>query len=309
MGKFIISLDFELHWGVFDMLDDTYNENILGARVSIDKMLKLFKKYDIHVTWAIVGFLFNEDKNDFEQYRPQLLPSYTNKKLNSYNCEIGENETVDSFHYAHSIIKLIKSYPNQEIASHSYSHYYCKEEGQTLNEFEEDIKSAIAIAKDKFSVDLKSFVFPRNEINEDYLNVLYKYGFTNYRSNPSFWVYQNGHNINLIGKIIRFLDSYFNVAGHSVSNAIKNKELLSIKGDRFLRPFKNKFVNRLMINRIKSEMKCAALNNKNYHLWWHPHNFGLNMDENMNNLENILIYYSLLKNKWNMESVCMEEVQ
>ena len=43
MSKFIISLDFELKWGVRDALDESYNENLLGARHVIPKILNLFK--------------------------------------------------------------------------------------------------------------------------------------------------------------------------------------------------------------------------------------------------------------------------
>ena len=66
ISKLVISLDFELHWGVFDAFGDKYNDNILGARKAIPEILALFKKYNINATWAIVGLLFNESKNDFE---------------------------------------------------------------------------------------------------------------------------------------------------------------------------------------------------------------------------------------------------
>ena len=57
---------------------------------------------------------------------------------------------------------------------------------------------------------------------------------------------------------------------------------------RMLRLFmKNKILNYLMIKRIKNEI-VAAKNNEDYHLWWHPHNFGVNIRENIKNLDNIL---------------------
>lgn len=44
-GQFVISLDFELLWGVRDHADrDTYGKNILGARDALPKMLELFAK-------------------------------------------------------------------------------------------------------------------------------------------------------------------------------------------------------------------------------------------------------------------------
>ena len=55
----LISLDFELMTGVFDNKTiKSYGKNIEGARLSISKTLNLFKKYNIHCTWATVGSLF-----------------------------------------------------------------------------------------------------------------------------------------------------------------------------------------------------------------------------------------------------------
>jgi peptidoglycan/xylan/chitin deacetylase (PgdA/CDA1 family) len=62
-GIFTISLDFELHWGVFDKRDRQAREacykNTLRA---VPQMLELFAKYDVHVTWATVGSLFAANK-------------------------------------------------------------------------------------------------------------------------------------------------------------------------------------------------------------------------------------------------------
>jgi peptidoglycan/xylan/chitin deacetylase (PgdA/CDA1 family) len=309
VSKFIISLDFELHWGVFDTLENEYDDNLNGAREAIEKMLVLFKKYNIHVTWAVVGLLFNENINDYNKYKPALLPGYLDKSLRSLDQKVGVDEKSDKLHYAHSVIALIKSYPNQEIASHSYSHYYCRSKGQTIEEFEEDIRSAKSVAKDKFHIDLKSFVFPKNEINDEYLDILKKHGFTAYRGNPKSWIYKNGQQTNLIGRVIRVLDSYINVTGCADSGIEYNRKLINSKGGRFLRPYKNKFLNRLMLNRIKSEIKYSAVNNQNYHLWWHPHNFGTNVDENIDNLKSILIFYTQLTIKYNMKSVCMQNLK
>ena len=54
----IISLDFELYWGIKHMisLNDCKN-NLLAVRSIIPSLLKLFDEYKIHATWATVGFL------------------------------------------------------------------------------------------------------------------------------------------------------------------------------------------------------------------------------------------------------------
>jgi peptidoglycan/xylan/chitin deacetylase (PgdA/CDA1 family) len=302
-SSLVISLDFELHWGVFDTYGESYNDNILGARIAIPKILALFKKYNIHATWAVVGFLFNEDKNDHAKYNPLLKPSYSNKKLRSYDCNIGENEASDKLHYAHSIIKLIQECPNQELASHSYSHYYCQAKGQTIAEFDNDIKSAINIAKDKFGVDLKSFVFPKNEVNYEYLEVLKKYSFSIYRDSSPVrfkWV--------SFDRVFRLMNTFLKLSKYSINAIIDHHGLKAIKGDRFLRPYTFSFLNYLMLRRVKNEMTFAAKNNSIYHLWWHPHNFGKNLDKNLENLEDILKEFTSLGKIFNMKSFCMKDL-
>ena len=60
---FTISLDFELMWGMYDVLTmQQYSKNILGGRSAIPKILQLFKKYNIHATWACVGLLTFSNK-------------------------------------------------------------------------------------------------------------------------------------------------------------------------------------------------------------------------------------------------------
>jgi hypothetical protein len=52
-------------------------------------------------------------------------------------------------------------------------------------------------------------------------------------------------------------------------------------------------------------MKYAAKNNMTYHLWWHPHNFGINQDKNFVFLEQILLHYTMLHKRYNFESHTM----
>ena len=56
-----------------------------------------------------------------------------------------------------------------------------------------------------------------------------------------------------------------------------------------------------------NEMTYAAKNNELYHLWWHPHNFGVNINENMDNLVTLLKHYQLLHTKYGFASLTMKE--
>ena len=144
-GILVISLDFELYWGVRDNRSiENYQENILGGRLAIPKILALFDSYYIHATWAVVGLLCFDTKTELVAALPQKQPSYINNNLSPYKYieSVGSSEQKDPFHYGYSLLKNIAACPNQEIGTHTFSHYYCLEDGQNLQEFTADLQAA-----------------------------------------------------------------------------------------------------------------------------------------------------------------------
>ena len=61
----------------------------------------------------------------------------------------------------------------------------------------------------------------------------------------------------------------------------------------------------LHISIIKQGMKEAAKRNAIYHLWWHPHNFGNNLNDNLNGLKKIVKHFTNLKDLYGMKSKSM----
>ncbi len=55
-------------------------------------------------------------------------------------------------------------------------------------------------------------------------------------------------------------------------------------------------------------MMDAARNNRLFHLWWHPHNFGVNLEQNLTFLTRVLNEYSGLRERYGMLSLTMSEV-
>ena len=168
-GAIVVSLDFELHWGVRDRRSATgpYAENLRGARQAVPRILELFQEFGVAATWATVGLLFARSREEARAYWPRERPGYADARLDPYREVVGEGEADDPFHYAPSLISLIQTGPRQEIATHTFSHYYCLEPGQGREAFSADIASAVAIARDR-GIDITSIVFPRNQVNPDY---------------------------------------------------------------------------------------------------------------------------------------------
>lgn len=312
-GKFIISLDFELHWGAPEKWNLNTKENCFDeTRRSIPKVLALFKEYNIHATWATVGFLFAKSKAQAEAFFPLKKPSYSNQNLNYYNLFaqglVGENEDDDPYHFAPSLIQKIIDTPGQEMATHTFSHYYCNENGQSIEEFELDLKAAQNIAKENFQIELQSIVFPRNQFNEKYLSIAKKNGIKVVRSNPNVWFWKSNSKII---PLFRALDTLTPISTRlTFQIPVVRDGLLQLPASRFFRPYskKEEIIQNVKINRIKNEMTEAARNNRGFHLWWHPHNFGDDVEQNMKNLEEILKHFKKLNSKFGFESKTMIEL-
>src|SRR5690606_7570267 len=140
-----------LLWGVFDVLDPVVHEDyFVNTRLVIPEVLALFEFNKIHATWATVGMLFNQNWEEWNFNKPKVLPLYRNTKLSSY--EYGDKIQRKGFEnlcFASELIDLIKSVPNQELASHTYSHYYCLEPGQDIMAFSQDLDMAVKVATQK----------------------------------------------------------------------------------------------------------------------------------------------------------------
>ncbi|AEB08124.1 polysaccharide deacetylase family protein [Desulfobacca acetoxidans] len=313
---FIISLDFELYWGVQHRLSLEESKNILlNTRSAIPKILNIFIENDIHATWATVGFLFFETKDELLNSLPNRIPQYKNYRLSSYRniTNIGCNEKEDPFHFAPSLIKQIASTNHQEIGTHTLSHYYCLEESQDSDMFRDDLAVAMNIAR-KYDIQIKSIIFPKNQINTNYLPICAEFGIMSYRQNQDNWIYleRDTNSDSLLIRGIRLLDNYINITGYN-SNFMTyepNKYPIAIPASRLLKPYAKEpsWLLAMKIHRILSDMTYAAKNSLIYHLWWHPHNFGQHTEQNLIILDNILQHYNILKSEYGMESLNMNEI-
>src|SRR3954471_20193036 len=80
---FTISLDFELMWGSFDsgkhrkFVSHLARDGAGGFRATraiVERLLALFRKYDVSVTWATVGHLFLDACEEREGVKHPDMP-------------------------------------------------------------------------------------------------------------------------------------------------------------------------------------------------------------------------------------------
>ncbi|MFF2484020.1 polysaccharide deacetylase family protein [Paenibacillus sp. NPDC058071] len=316
-GLFVISIDFELYWGVRDLYSlEEYRRRFGRERSLIPDTLALFARNGIHATWATVGLLFFESKGEMLASLPIDKPGYVDDGLSPYDhlasSGIGDAEADDPDHFAPSLIRLIQETPYQSISTHTFSHYYCQEEGQTEEQFQADLEAAAAIA-DKRGLRLESIVFPRNQMNERYLQVLRRLNIGVYRGNPSHWLYRRGYSTGdpPLRRALRLADTYFNLSGYHCYplQSYGETEPINIPASQFLRSYSTalKHLEPLRIKRIKDAMTYAAKRGQVYHLWWHPYNLAEGGSANMAVLEQIVEHFGKLRDRYGMRSANMEE--
>jgi|SRR5271166_89420 len=311
-GGFVISLDFELHWGVRDHRTvDEYRANLLGVRQAVPAILGLFERYGIHATWATVGFLFFKTLDDLKTALPEELPMYREASLDPYAAlsEVGKNEDEDPFHFAPNLIRKILACEGQEVGTHTLSHFYALAPGPTLESFRADLRSAKSVAS-QHGIVLKSIVFPRNQISPNHLRICGEEGLIAYRSTEADPWIERGNG--MPGRAMRLADSYLGLSGDGCATPCLEEEysMVRVSGSRFLRPWNAvlRGFEEMRLRRICASMNAAAKSNKTFHLWWHPHNFGVNLEENMAVLTRIAKHYANINRETGWSSLTMAEV-
>ena len=174
-------------------------------------------------------------------YLPAERPDYQKKEYDPYPY-LEQNELEKIYHFAPALIEQIKKTPGQEIGTHTFSHFYTLEKNTTIEQFRNDLRSAIAIAKEK-GIEIKSIVFPRNQYSDEHIKACLEEGIKIYRGNELSGAYKpiSRENENIFRKGIRFADAYINITGHHCHAIPAAGEIINVPASRFLRPYNPKF--------------------------------------------------------------------
>jgi hypothetical protein len=316
-GHFIISLDFELMWGMRDsQRSGDYRPNILGARQAVPALLQLFRRYNIAATWATVGFLMASNKSEMLAALDAASASTAgndphHRALAGYLSEqVGDNVRDDPLHFGGDLVQQITATERQELASHTLSHYCCLEPGASAAGFRGDISAAINLFR-QWDLSVHSLVCARNQLDADHLAQLPALGIQNFRGNPAHLLYRErpGHAVRRSLRLLRLADSLLPVAGPLKADTESYSGLVNLPGSRFLRPWSPSLaaLYPLHLRRIRGEMTAAARQGRDYHLWWHPHNFGLHGQRQLRNLEQLLQHQRSLSESYGWHSANMRE--
>lgn len=316
-GKFILSLDFELFWGLAGWPTNAllnYKPRIEGAVNALYLILSKFKEYDMKCTVGYVGAINFNCIEDFLRNSPSLKPTYSNHLLSSYGllCSLAKDGIIDNkLLFRPDVIHDLMGNERVELSSHTFSHYYALEQGQNIGQFDSDLRSAISDATQQ-NISMKTIIFPRNQIPQQYYDSCVRNGFTHIRGNEESFLYKSETTPLFYDyrRLLRFMDSYINLTGHHTYKSPVRGKLIDVKASRFLRPYSPSFpfLEKLKIKRIKQDLVYAAKNNEVYHLWWHPHNFGIHTDTSIMQLNEICSCFDKLRSLYGMNTYFIKEL-
>ena len=242
-GALVISLDFELHWGVRDHVGrhDALYGRLTEERRAVADLVDVFASRNIRATWATVGFLFASNRGELEDHLPNERPRYERAELDPYAETIGPDEEHDPEHLAGSLVDLIGGTAGQEVGSHTFSHYYCLEPGQDETTFRADLAAAQSMARWR-GLEMTSLVLPRNQWNAAYTDAVLDLGFLCIRGPQRTW----GHHArpsgdqSILHRGARLADTYVGVSPPPTTawrHVLQPSGLCDVPASAFLRPF------------------------------------------------------------------------
>jgi hypothetical protein len=271
-GVFVISIDTELAWRANHVqeipADLTASTQSAAERDAVADLLNLFEHYDTRATWAIVGHLFLDRcaRVDGVAHPDMARPVYDWLDRDWYGNDPATDLATDPMWYGPDIVEMIKTAtPEQEIASHSFSHLIVGDPGCTDEAFADDLRACRDAAGD---TPLRSFVYPRNRIGR--IEVLARSGFDSYRGlRPRPFRGHHGVSrtaLSIVDKLIHQEGStVYPERVHGIWNIPATNLFAPVEGPRAL-PLS------WSIGQQNRRLRQAARHRSLFHLWFHPHN-------------------------------------
>jgi len=287
--------------------------DLAATRPVVTELAALFADRGVRATWATVGFLFASSADEISAHRPAVRPRYSRGELDPYGEPVADDESVDPEHLAGSLVRELAATTGQEVASHTFSHFYCLEDGSDEASLRADLAAAQSIAG-RFGLVLTSLVLPRNQWNPRYARAIRESGFNCFRGPQPGRGHQpeaqNDHTA--ADRVARLIDSYGGLTPPPTvawDQVPRSDGLCDIPASAFLRPYspRRRALEELKRRRLVSGLRDAARRGRIFHLWWHPHNFARYPVENFTLLQRLLDEFGRLSHNEGMVSLSMRD--
>ncbi|HUG91873.1 MAG TPA: hypothetical protein VML55_13630 [Planctomycetaceae bacterium] len=279
-GVFTFSLDFELAWGTRGRRYASSVPPFLdGTRVAVAGLLKLFEKYEVSATWAIVGALLT-GSDDGGKHPLLDGPAFA-------DVPAGNARTAPHW-YAEDVIESIRGCPvPQEIGCHTLSHLYVDPALTGREAFRRDLHGFRRLFDELGLAQPGSFIFPKAIMG--HFDVLAETGFRCYRGPESKW-FERLPGV-LAPAAMRMVDARLALPPTVGSPSLGPEGLWVIPSSQFYSPFMSvgRYVSvAARVRKALEGLRRAAQRRQVFHLWTHPFNLGCRTRELLAGLEQIV---------------------
>lgn len=301
---FCISIDTELVWGRVHMSNiDSFVEKAQQERLIIKRILKLFKKYNIHATWAVVGHLFLSSCD--QKHSEIIRPKYPWLQHDWFSHDPGTDVTTNPEWYGPDIVRAIQNEKNQEIGSHSFAHVLFNEKGMTKAAADSDLKQWTKVTKPFNLGKTTSFVYPQNKI--EFTDLLKKYGFVAYRDKDIHW-YEGLPKV--MQTVCATIDLFMPTSAHNSTVKLK-RDLVRIPSSFYFpsgRGIRKFIPSRVRANKAIRSIDNAINNSSIFHMWFHPTDLVDDQEKLFSDLECVLEYASKKRRDGKIQFMNMKEI-
>lgn len=300
---FVLSLDFELRWGVHDVygLDvNGYRANLEQERHAAPALLKMLAAYGTRATWATVGAIACQSWDEYFARAP-APPRYARQAL-AVKPEYAQMDPQGALHFWPELVRSIVDTPGQELGTHTFSHLYLREEGITADDVAADLAAGRTLFEERFGVKPESMVFPRNQAA--FIETVRAAGIKVWRGNPGPWYYEreDSEGKGPLPRALKLLDGLNPLRRMSFP-----MQSDMTRASMFLRLNLPQPLWQLHFLRIRREL-ASLRPGQIFHLWFHPHNLGADTSERLARVEQVLEATVAQRSLTGLESKTMREL-
>lgn len=265
----VVSLDFELRWGLLGVLGDDmnqYRENLEGVEEVVPGLLEAFRHRGVRATWATVGALACRDWDEWEARAP-AYPRYDNPAF-AWRDMYRRLDPGGRLHFAPHLVDAIVAADGQELGSHTFGHTYFREPGFKRANAIADTDAVLRVFQEGWGVTVQTCIFPRNQVA--HTDVLQQRGIVAWRDNPTpfYWNAATEAEQTLAVHVLRYADSLVPLGRRAFATR-------ALRSSYFVRLTLPPMLWRQHCRRIVGEAR-ALRDDETLHLWFHPHNIGGN---------------------------------
>ncbi|MBX0296639.1 polysaccharide deacetylase family protein [Haloarcula nitratireducens] len=305
-GVFVLSLDTELAWGMFDLgRVDEFEAAYRQTPSIIEHLCNLFDEYRIPATWAIVSHLLTDcegDSTHVGQSNPDF--EWVDDWFGALPCTDGLDRDL---WYAPWLLDRLRScQTEQEIGLHGATHMPLGADGCSAQNAREELGSAIETLN-ALGEDPQTFIFPRNDIG--HLDVLRETQMQVYREVDARW-YETPRLPSALKPPLRFADEALHQTPPAVTPSVHDG-LVAVPGSQIFRPTHGGWQytpSKSTVKRAEKGIERAARTGGVFHLWFHPFNLGHEPKRDLQRLEDVLAVVDEFADRGQIERRSMQEV-